>query len=158
MAIGKRIRFFRTLRGMTQKHLGTAVGFPTKNAEVRLAQYETGSHKPKTELAAKLANALSVSPQALTVPDIDSRIGLMHTLFALEDSHGIVIDDADGVPALKVDVSKGEAANDLVQMLSLWHKQSAKLANGEISKEEYDQWRYNYPKEITRKENIADER
>ena len=28
MAIGERIRFFRNLRGMTQKYLGTVVGFP----------------------------------------------------------------------------------------------------------------------------------
>lgn len=28
MAIGERIHFFRLLRGMTQKYLGTAVGFP----------------------------------------------------------------------------------------------------------------------------------
>ena len=28
MAIGERIHFFRTLRGMTQKYLGMAVGFP----------------------------------------------------------------------------------------------------------------------------------
>ena len=28
MAIGERIHFFRLLRGMTQKYLGMAVGFP----------------------------------------------------------------------------------------------------------------------------------
>lgn len=28
MAIGERIHFFRTLRGMTQKFLGMALGFP----------------------------------------------------------------------------------------------------------------------------------
>ncbi|MDY3998586.1 MAG: transcriptional regulator, partial [Blautia sp.] len=28
MAIGERIHFFRILRGMTQKYLGTIVGFP----------------------------------------------------------------------------------------------------------------------------------
>ena len=28
MAIGERIRFFRTLRGMTQKRLGMLLGFP----------------------------------------------------------------------------------------------------------------------------------
>ena len=37
MAIGERIRFFRMLRGMTQKHLGMTVGFPEKSADVRLA-------------------------------------------------------------------------------------------------------------------------
>ena len=37
MAIGERIHFFRTLRGMTQKYLGMAVGFPERSADVRLA-------------------------------------------------------------------------------------------------------------------------
>ena len=31
MAIGERIRFFRNLRGMTQKYLGQVVGFPGKD-------------------------------------------------------------------------------------------------------------------------------
>ena len=31
MAIGERIHFFRTLRGMTQKYLGMAVGFPERS-------------------------------------------------------------------------------------------------------------------------------
>ena len=30
-------------------------------------------------------------------------------------------------------------------MFSAWKKQSEKLKNGEISKEEYDRWRYCYP-------------
>ena len=47
MAIGERIHFFRTLRGMTQKYLGMAVGFPERSADVRLAQYETGTRTPK---------------------------------------------------------------------------------------------------------------
>ena len=32
MAIGERIRFFRNLRGMTQKYLGQVVGFPEKTS------------------------------------------------------------------------------------------------------------------------------
>ena len=38
MAIGERIRFLRNLRGMTQKYLGTAIGFPEKTADIRQAQ------------------------------------------------------------------------------------------------------------------------
>ena len=79
MAIGERIHFFRLLSGMTQKYLGTAVGFPERSVDVRLAQYETGSRKPKADLTAVLAQVLDVSPQALDVPDIDSQLGLMHT-------------------------------------------------------------------------------
>lgn len=37
MAIGERIHFFRTLRSMTQKYLGMAVGFPERTADVRMA-------------------------------------------------------------------------------------------------------------------------
>ena len=69
MAIGERIHFFRLLRGITQKYLGTIVGFPERSADVRLAQYETGTRKPKAELTAALAQALDVSPHALDVPD-----------------------------------------------------------------------------------------
>jgi len=72
------------------------LGFPEKSADVRLAQYETGARTPKADLTASLANALGVSPQALAVPDIDSYIGLMHTLFTLEDRYGLTIDEADG--------------------------------------------------------------
>ena len=50
MAIGERIRFFRNLRGMTQKYLGQVVGFPEKTADIRMAQYESGSRTPKAEL------------------------------------------------------------------------------------------------------------
>lgn len=62
MAIGERIRFFRNLRGMTQKYLGQVVGFPEKTADIRMAQYESGSRTPKAELTESLARALGVSP------------------------------------------------------------------------------------------------
>lgn len=143
MAIGERIHFFRLLRGMTQKYLGTAVGFPEKSADVRLAQYETGTRSPKADLTAALAQVLDVAPQALAVPDIDSYIGLMHTLFTLEDVYGITVSETDGEVCLKLNKDKGV---ELLQMLTAWKEQAAKLAVGEISKEEYDRWRYNYPK------------
>lgn len=146
MAIGERIHFFRIMRGMTQKYLGMLVGFPERSADVRLAQYETGSRRPKAELTASLAQALDVAPQALDVPDIDSYIGLMHTLFTLEDNYGLTISKADGEACLRVDKGKCRAADDLLQMLTAWQEQAARLADGKISKEEYDQWRYNYPK------------
>ena len=110
MAIGERIRFFRNLRGMTQKYLGQVVGFPEKTADIRMAQYESGSRTPKAELTESLAGALGVSPLALSVPDIDSYLGLMHTL------------------------------------LTAWAEQAERLRNGEINREDYDKWRYNFPK------------
>ena len=96
MAIGERIRFFRTKKGMTQKFLGMTVGFPERSADVRMAQYETGSRTPKADLTKTLAGVFDVSPSALTIPDIDTDIGLMHTLFALEDIRGLTIGEIDG--------------------------------------------------------------
>ena len=63
MAIGERIHFFRTMRGMTQKYLGMALGFPEKSADVRLAQYENGSRTPKADVTAALAKVLDTSDE-----------------------------------------------------------------------------------------------
>ena len=146
MAIGERIRFFRNLKGMTQKYLGMQVGFPEKTADIRMAQYESGSRTPKADLTAALAQVLDVSPQALSVPDIDSYIGLMHTLFTLEDIYGLTVSEADGEVCLKVNKDKGKDAAELLKMLCAWKEQADKLSSEEISREEYDRWRYYYPK------------
>lgn len=146
MAIGERIRFFRNLRGMTQKYLGRLMGFPERSADVRMAQYETGSRSPKADLTASLANALDVSPRALNVPDIDSELGLIHTLFALEDLYGLTVDKWDDDVCLRVELFKGGAkAAELHKMLFAWQHVAAQYRAGEITKEEYDQWRYRYP-------------
>ena len=145
MAIGERIKFFRNLRGMTQKYLGQRAGFDEKTADVRMAQYESGTRTPKADLTETLAHVLEVSQQALSVPDIDSDIGLMHTLFTLEDLRALQIAEIDGEICLKLDKSKGRIYEEMNQMLHAWHEQAAKLEAGEITKEEYDHWRYRYP-------------
>ena len=146
MAIGERIRFFRNKKGVTQKYLGQAMGFPERSADVRMAQYETGSRTPKADLTRTLAGFFEVSTEALTVPDIDSDIGLMHTLFALEDIRGLTIGEIDGEICLRLDKSRGMTYQSMLEMLSSWAEQARKLDAGEISREDYDRWRYNYPK------------
>lgn len=89
---------------------------------------------PKAELTAALAQALDVAPQALDIPDIDSQIGLMHTLFALEDIYGLTISETDGEVCLKISKDKGKAAEELLQMLTAWQEQAAKLTTEEISR------------------------
>ena len=146
MAIGERIRFFRNLRGMTQKYLGQMVGFPEKTADIRMAQYESGSRSPKAELTENLAGVLGVSPLALSVPDIDSYLGLMHTLFTLEDRYGLTVETGENGVSLRVDPRKGKDAAELSEILTAWAQQAEKLRNGKINREDYDKWRYNYPK------------
>ena len=146
MAIGERIRFFRNLKGMTQKYLGHVVGFPEKTADIRMAQYESGSRTPKADLTNKLAEIFDISPQALSVPDIDSYNGLMHTLFTLEDRYGLTILKTENGVSMYADPKKGTDAAELSKMLNAWAEQAEKYRKGDISREDYDKWRYNYPK------------
>lgn len=89
--MGMRIRHFRILRGMTQKALGMAVGFPQDNADVRIAQYESGVKTLKQNLLCQMALALGVSPSALAVPRIKDSEELYSLLIALKDECGIVL-------------------------------------------------------------------
>ena len=145
MAIGERIHFFRLMRGMTQKYLGQRIGFPDKSADVRMAQYETGARNPKADITAQLAQILDVSPKALTVPDIDTYDGLMHTLFTLEDLYGLHIDELDGEICLRLDKTKGNTYLQMFDLLHAWNEQQQKLKSGEITRNQYDEWRYHYP-------------
>ena len=144
MAIGERIRFIRNLRGITQKALGLAIGFSEKTADVRVAQYESGTRTPKEKYTENIAGVLNVSPLALNVPDIDSDYGLIHTLFACEDIYGMKADRVDGCLCITLDKSNPNYST-MFDMINKWQKESEKLASGEISKEDYDTWRYTYP-------------
>lgn len=145
MAIAERIYFFRNLRGMTQKVLGKMIGFPERSADVRIAQYESGTRTPKDDVTAALATEMGISPLALTVPDIDTFDGMMHTLFALEDRIGLRVVECDGKAHLLVDPEFSKSSAALSQAIAAWRECAAKLESGEITREDYDNWRYNYP-------------
>lgn len=146
MAIGQRIKFFRKRKGMTQKQLGELLGFKGRTSDVRMAQYESEARVPKQDLVNMMADILGVAPKALTVPDIDTHFGLLHTLFALEDIYGLKISEKEGEVCLSLDHDITPLLSDVDTMLRAWQKQSAMLENGEIIREEYDEWRYTYPK------------
>ena len=95
MAIGQRIKFFRKRKGMTQKQLGELLGFKGRTSDVRMAQYESEARVPKQDLVNMMADILGVAPKALTVPDIDTHFGLLHTLFAMEDMYGLKISEKE---------------------------------------------------------------
>ena len=146
MAIGERIKRIRNLRRLTQRDLGRAIGFDENTADVRIAQYETGTRTPKEKYVNALAAALQVVPYSLSVPDIESYVGVLHTLFALEDNYGLKIDSIDGRLCLTLDKSIGTTFLSMFDMFSVWQRESERLKNGETSQDDYDNWRYNYPK------------
>ena len=142
MAIGERIRFIRNLRGITQKRLGIQAGLPEKTADIRISQYEKGSRVPKDDLIKKIAEVLDVSTPALTVPDIESHTGIMHTLFTLEDLYGLKIDVINGEIVLRLRECPGNA--ELREDFVEWLNKDLLVRDGDISRDEYDDWRYNF--------------
>lgn len=147
MAFGKRIKLIRQLRGLTQRELGEQLGFSGKAADIRIAQYESETRKPKDKIAEAMAFRLDVPTFALDVPNIDTRYGILHTLFALEDEEGFMIDNIDGTPCIRLDKEHNNYLT-FFEMLNSWSKEHQKLLNGEITKEEYDEWRYSYPASV----------
>ena len=53
--------------------------------------------------------------------------------------------DMEGEVCLRVDPRSGADAAKLHEMLYAWRQAAAMLDSGEISREEYDRWRYFYP-------------
>lgn len=145
MAIGERIQFFRKRSGLTQKQLGSKMGFSERTADIRVAQYESGMRTPKAEMIRNLARFLDVAPEALAVPDIDTGIGLMHTLFTLEDKYGLTVTVLDGQICLKQDINHPKYSMSLAEDLAFWNEIKTRLTTGSITKETYDHWRYHYP-------------
>ena len=134
MAIAERIRFFRTKCGMTLKYFGMALGFPEKSSDIRIVQYENGSREPKADLTASMAKVLGVSP--------------------LADTRGFKIGELDGETCLRIGKPTDAASTALFDMFEEWKAEAQKLERGEITKDEYDHWRYTYPQvEIERGED-----
>ena len=130
--IGKRIRYIRKKRNMTMKYLGIAVGLPENSADIRISQYESGTRTPKDDLLFKIANELGVSSDTLSVPDLDSVSGVMHTLFILEDLYSFRF------------TLENCTSDKLKTAIHEWQRKYDSYSNGEISKEQYDDWRYNH--------------
>ena len=122
MAIGERIHHFRLLHGFTQKYLGQMLNFNEMQADVRIAQYEKGSSSPKEKYLNALAEIFEVSPHAPAVPDIDSYVGLMHTIFAIEDLYGLQIGELKGELCLRLDKSKGTTYLSMFDMFHAWQE------------------------------------
>jgi transcriptional regulator with XRE-family HTH domain len=143
--IGDKIHRIRTLRGITQKELGIAVGFDEKSADVRIAQYESGTRSPKQALVEKLAEVLDVNPLFLSNEEILGAEGVMMLLFELDEHYPISIQDctdADGCHR------KGVCFGSILMtdFLAEWQQRKKDLADGIISKAEYTEWKLNWPK------------
>ena len=139
MAVGERIKRARVFRSLTQKELGLAVGFEENTADVRIAQYETGTRTPKEDMLKKIAEVLDVNYRSLYEPTLYAAEDLMYTLFELDEHYRLSIHDFDG--------KKCVALNNklLDDLLAEWQTRKKDLADETISKAEYMEWKLNWP-------------
>lgn len=119
MSLGKRIRKVRDFRELTQRELGELMGWD-KNGDVRIAQYETGKRSPKLPVQIGLADALDVSPAALTACVGTTAVDFMESLLWIEEFAGEAVIRA---------------------CIEEWQEMKNKLHWGEISEEAYFEWK-----------------
>lgn len=141
MAIGNKIKRIRNLRGLTQKEFGRLIGFDEKTADIRVAQYESGTRTPKTDLLRKMAEILDVNICYLSEPSLYSAEEIIFALFELDDNYPIkILDTLNG---------KHSVCFDSVLMdgfLAEWQIRKQELSDGIITPEEYLEWKINFPK------------
>lgn len=141
MDVGKKIKRFRTAQGLSQKELALKSGM----SEPAIRNYELGNRTPSDKQLEKIAAALGISIYAISDPNLDNYYGMMHALFYLEDEYSIIPKEIDGQVYLAVE-NKNADSSSISKMLSSWNSEFEKLKSGEITKEEYDMWRYSYPR------------
>lgn len=165
MTIGEKIKRIRIFRGMTQKELGKAVGFNKKNADTRIAQYETNYRIPKKDMLDKIAEALRVDRQNFYTVTPGCAEDIMRTFFWMdEDNPGSIRlfqlvrnpnrigasndtavryndnDDWPARPPVGIYFNYG-IVNDFMKE---WLLRQQELCTGEITRDEYFEWKLNW--------------
>jgi len=160
MTIGKRIRYIRIFRGLTQKELGIALGFEPGSADIRVSQYESDNRKTiKEPMMRQMAEILKVNYNALKTYEFDNPLDVMESFFWFEEEFPLQItlfefqmDKDIDKPVLNILVGiSGEAIETpIAVMFALpeyrrcfkeWQQKKRDYHNGVITKEEYVEWK-----------------
>ena len=145
--MGERIRRVRKLRGMTQRALGMALGFEESTADVRIAQYEAGTRRPKAGLLEDMAEALDVDRHSLEEPTVNSEREIMYALFELDERCPIAIHEmaeTGGEDGARYAIDLKDNVPE--RYLREWRQRKQELAEGSITLAEYREWKLNWPR------------
>ena len=142
MAIGERIKRIRIFRKMTQSQLGEAVGL----SDVRIRQYELGNRTPKSDMIQQMADALDCNYRSIDEPTLYAAEDVMFTLFELDEHYDMPLYEvADKKKKGEKHICVGFNYSLLDEFLSEWMKKKEELASGKITREEYFEWKIQWP-------------
>ena len=134
MGTGDNIKRFRKMRRMTQSELAEKLGL----TEGAVRHYESGIRAVKPELLPQIAKALNVSQSALKDYQVESYTDLIGMLLQLEDVYGL--QPAEGGMGLSLDPTAKHSPK-LAFAFKEWAQKRQELAGGEITPEEYADWK-----------------
>ena len=166
MTIGDKIKKIRTFRKMTQAELGAALGWGEKGAN-RLAQYETNYRVPKKELVTEMAKILDVNPWTLYDATTMDATEFMELLFWIDEFNPSAINlfQMETYPGEKCNSSEDTSVryhdNDswpahppvglwinyglVNDFMKEWVLRKEEMKSGEITRNEYFEWKINWP-------------
>lgn len=135
MVLGERIKRIRTFRGLTQRELGLKLGYEERNADVRIAQYESGYRVPKNNTLMEMAKILNVNYIHFIGVTPGCAEDIMLTFLWLDE------DDWPAHAPVGMWLEYG-LVNDFMRE---WCLRKEQLKSGEISEDEYFEWKINWP-------------
>lgn len=140
MTSGEKIKFARTLAGVTQKELSFLSGI----SEGQIKQYETGNRTPKADKISSIASALGISKNFFITHNIENYEQLMGLFFELQEEYSarIIQLNSQNYAEQYALVFKERPVRNL---LAEFYKKQEAFNSGEISKEEFELWKLRYP-------------
>ena len=136
MISGEKLKKLRLLRELTQKELAIKSGL----TDSAIRNYELGYRSPNKDQLIKIAEALACDVSALIDHTPISNFEFMQILFDYEEDlkiRPLIEDSTIGV------LSHDMTFNDF---LIEWDEMRKKHYNGEITDEEFEDWKLSYPK------------
>lgn len=136
MISGEKLKKLRLLRELTQKELAIKSGL----TDSAIRNYELGYRSPNKDQLIKIAEALACDVSALIDHTPISNFEFMQIIFDYEEDlkiRPLIEDSTIGV------LSHDMTFNDF---LIEWDEMRKKHYNGEITDEEFEDWKLSYPK------------
>lgn len=107
MTKGEKIKYYRNLRGLTQKQLGEKCGL----SEPAIRNYELGNRTPSPQQLEKIAAALNVTVTELILPDLPELLCRLEQL-------GFKLTMLGGEPIIRVKPNEKKLREILIEYLN----------------------------------------